>query len=132
VPTDTTRLVSYSFPALCRDSPDLARRFLGFNCRFDAIDVASGKYTAETLVGRSSAVPDLTAFLAAFSSVFPDVKLSSADVIEQQGQLKLSKDRENKKLSVLEMTETRKLEDHDIEDAWSKLSVEGELLCLRR
>jgi hypothetical protein len=127
VPTDATRSVMYSLAGLCKEDPSLAKRFLGFNYHIDAMKLATGEVTPDAIVGRSCAVPDLTAFLYAFSAGFKGLALGSASIMDKDDQLAMS--RVSSGIPILEMQgPPLSLSDADIRRIWSTLSVDGNLL----
>jgi hypothetical protein len=106
VPSDTTQRVQYELAALCLNNETLAKRFLGFNLRLEAMDVASREEPIKDLQGKSSVMADLTAFLCAFSTTFMElVSVTENHVKLQEDGDQLTFKHASEGLSVFEVDE---------------------------
>jgi hypothetical protein len=105
------------------DSQPLAKRFLGFNCHVDAMRLAANEATVKDLVGKEVVVPDLTAFLCAFSAGFAGVTLSHASLLDNGSQLIL--ERKDAGIPVCEIHKDVVLGKEAIHDIMSALVTHG-------
>jgi hypothetical protein len=87
IPTDTTKRVRYSLIGLPSLSPFIARRCLAFNCHIEAMRLATGTVSVAEYPDEKVALPDLTAFLFAFTEGFESSTLEFANAVDERGQL---------------------------------------------
>jgi len=126
VPSGTTQIVKYSLDGLSWRGPTLEKRFLSYNCKMDPMKLATGEATIGDLRGKDFSMPDLTAFLCAFSAGFRGSSvLSYAHVKEDNGVVAL--DRENKdepRVPVREIPDARSLNKTEVRQILSSLKVD--------
>ncbi|KAI0868313.1 hypothetical protein GGS24DRAFT_482790 [Hypoxylon argillaceum] len=93
VPTETAKRVKYALSSLTHEDPTLSKRCLGFNCRVDPMEIATGEVTVNDLADESYPMPDLTAFFCTFQRGFVGATLARARLVDNDGQLVLRHDK---------------------------------------
>ncbi|KAH8742488.1 hypothetical protein F5883DRAFT_68264 [Diaporthe sp. PMI_573] len=124
VPSDSTLKVKYPLEALSGSNQHLAKRFLAFNCRVDIMKLRADG-TTNDIAGKRAAVPDLTAFLCAFSPRFPGVTLGRASLVDENGRLTLKRSDSGDNGILVCDVQAHEFEGDEIQNIISGVSMDG-------
>ncbi len=127
MPSSTTQGVKYALSGLCwKGGTALEKRFLSYNLGFEPMKLATGQATIGDLRGKEYSMPDLTAFLCAFSAGFKDLSnLTYASLTDENGVMVLRRGPDSK-IPVRELEVPRIVDKLEVQRILNELRVDWE------